>query len=400
MRRVTVIRRLQRSGGTQSKAGGLTMLKIQVPFSDRKQQSKKRPRTLWKTMAAATVFIGHALFINTSSAAITLPGNYVDPYHQLVADAGYLEKTAQVNQVQLSYVEGPDNGPPLVLLHAQLMDWFSYSRVMPELAEHFHVFNIDYPGHGKTVTPANYPMNADQIGEDLATFIENEIGEPVYITGNSSGGLLATWLAAYRPELVTSVLLEDPPLFSSEYPRITETIAYRAFRTSYEAATVDQPDDFLLYWIDGNADFFRNNIGVGSPFILKQTIKAYRLTHPNQPIELGLVKDDIVRLLLRGLDQYDPRFGAAFYDGSWNSGFDHATALMQISAPTLLMHANTETMEDGTLNGAMSQAEADQAASLLQNGTYLKVASEHVVHLDNPQEFLRILLDFFEPEVE
>ena len=73
---------------------------------------------------------------------------------------------------------------------------------------------------------------------------------------------------------------------------------------------------------------------------------------------------------------------------------------MQISAPTLLMHANTETMEDGTLNGAMSQAEADQAASLLQNGTYLKVASEHVVHLDNPQEFLRILLDFFEPEVE
>jgi len=370
------------------------MLKIQVPFIQ-KRQRMQRPHVLWKSLAAASFFIGNALFASASSAALTLPGTYVDPYHELVAQAGYVEKTAQVNQVQLSYVEGPDNGPPLVLLHAQLMDWFSYSRVMPELAKHFHVFNIDYPGHGTTVTPANYPMTADQIGADLANFIEDKIGEPVYITGNSSGGLLATWLAAYRPELVTSVLLEDPPLFSAEYPRITETIAYRAFKTSYTAATVDHPDDFLLYWIDGNAQFFRNNIGAGSPFILKQTIKAYRLTHPNQPIELGLVKDDIVRLLLRGLDRYDPRFGAAFYDGSWNAGFDHATALAQISAPTLLMHANSEIMEDGTLNGAMSQEEADQATDLLQDGTYLKIAAEHVVHLDNPQEFLRILKDFF-----
>ncbi len=35
--------------------------------------------------------------------------------------------------------------------------------------------------------------------------------------------------------------------------------------------------------------------------------------------------------------------------------------------------------------------------SLLQNGTYVKVAADHVVNLDDPEEFLRILLGFFLP---
>jgi pimeloyl-ACP methyl ester carboxylesterase len=59
-------------------------------------------------------------------------------------------------------------------------------------------------------------MTAGQIGNDLVNFIETVIGEPVYVTGNSSGGLLTVWLAANRPDLVKAVVLEDPPLFSSE----------------------------------------------------------------------------------------------------------------------------------------------------------------------------------------
>ncbi len=77
----------------------------------------------------------------------------VDPYVEKVADAGYVEKTAQVGDVDVSYVEGPDNGSPLVLLHAQLLDWFSYSRSMPDLAEKYHVFVVDHQGHGKTTYP-------------------------------------------------------------------------------------------------------------------------------------------------------------------------------------------------------------------------------------------------------
>lgn len=362
------------------------------------EPTPRRPRRggpRWTTaMAGAGAALGLLAFTALAAAAGPLAGVMSDPYHAKLQAAGYVQKTARVNRVTLSYVEGPDNGPPLVLLHAQLLDWFSYSRVLPELARSYHVFDVDYPGHGSTVAPADYPMTANQIGADLGDFIAQQIAAPVYVTGNSSGGLLAVWLAAHRPELIKAALLEDPPLFSAEYPRIKQTIADRAFATSYSAATKDHPDDFLLYWIHGNAKFFRKNVGPGSAFLLTQAVRAYRRANPGKPLELGLLRDDTVRMLLRGLDQYDPRFGAAFYDGSWNKGFDHALALARIECPVLLMQANFSTEPDGTLNGAMSKEDADRAMSLLKHGTYLKVDAGHVVNLDHPDRFIAALNGF------
>ncbi|WP_226911346.1 alpha/beta fold hydrolase [Gallaecimonas mangrovi] len=321
--------------------------------------------------------------------------NYVDPYHAKVKEAGYVEKTAKVNNITLSYAEGPNNGPPLVLLHAQFLDWFSYSRVLPALAKSFHVYDIDYPGHGKTVTPANYPMTANQIGSDLSDFISKDIGQAVYISGNSSGGLLATWLAANRPQQIKAALLEDPPLFSSEYPAIKKTIAYRAFKTSYTAVKDDHPDNFILYWVQKNAAFFRNNIGPGTPYFLSQAITTYHRNHPGQPVELGRVKNDTIRMMLRGLDQYDPRFGAAFYDGSWNKGFDQGKALAKIQCPVLLMQADYSYKPGGILDGAMSKEDAQAAMALLKHGTYQKVDATHVVNLDKPQLFIEAIEHFF-----
>jgi pimeloyl-ACP methyl ester carboxylesterase len=320
---------------------------------------------------------------------------YTDRGHAEVAEAGYVLKTAQVNGVTFSYAEGPDNGPPLVLLHAQLLDWFSYARVLPALSKHFHVFDVDYPGHGATRAPADYPMTADRIGADLADLISQKIGEPVFITGNSSGGLLSVWLAANRPALIRAAMLEDPPLFSAEYPRIKQTVAYRAFRTS-DSATRDHPKDFLRYWIDGNAGFFTRNVGPGTPALLRASLSIFRWTHPeNQPAELGILPNETVRMLIRGLDLYDPRFGAAFYDGSWNTGFDHAAALRRILCPTLLLQANTAYLPDGALNGAMSREEGDRAAALLRNGRFVHVGAGHVINIERPALFVSLAERFF-----
>ncbi|WP_208004218.1 MULTISPECIES: alpha/beta fold hydrolase [Labedella] len=321
---------------------------------------------------------------------------YRDPWIQKVADAGYEEKTARVNDVNFSYVEGPDNGPPLMLLHAQLMDWFDYSRVMPELAESYHVFVVDYQGHGETTYPDDYAMTADQIGTDLGAFMDQEIGEPAFVSGNSSGGLLTTWLAANRPDAVRAVALEDPPLFSSEYPEIQNTVAIKAFKSSYDVAMSDAGnEDFLMYWLEYNSAFFDKNVFPGSTAVITYFVTSYREANPGEPVELSFISDDTVRLLMRGLEEYDPRFGAAFYDGTWNEAFDHAEALQAITAPTLLIHANFSTTDDGLLDGAMDQEEADKAMSLLVDGTYARVDSEHVVHLDQPDQYVGLLNDFF-----
>ena len=319
---------------------------------------------------------------------------YKDPWGKRVSNSGYISKNALINKVNFSYVEGPDNGYPLVLLHAQHMDWFSYSRVLPELSKHFHIFDIDYPGHGTTTYPNNYLMNASQIGNDLGDFIKRIIGEPAFITGNSSGGLLTAWLAAYRPEAVKAILLEDPPLFSAEYPRIKQTIAYRSFTTCYKFVE-DNESDFLIYWIRSNSKFFDNNVFKGSSNILINAVYYYRFLNPHIPVEIGLIPNDTIRLFLRGLDQYDAKFGAAFYDGTWNKGFNHTEALSRIRRPVLLLHANFKILNDGTLDGAMSNDDANNAISLLSNGRYLRIDALHVVHLDKPDSFIKILEDFF-----
>jgi pimeloyl-ACP methyl ester carboxylesterase len=317
--------------------------------------------------------------------------HYRNPADKELSTADIVEKTVQVGDVTFNYATGPDNGPALLLLHAQTLDWYTYSKVLPELSTKFHVFAVDYPGHGKTVVPDDYPMTANQIGSDLAKFIEAVIQEPVYATGNSSGGLLTTWLAANRPDLIKAIVLEDPPLFSSEYPEIKKTVADKLFAASYKA--INDPacsGNFLDYWIQNGTEFFKKYTGPFSQQLIGFAVGTYKKSNPNKPVELAFVPAS-VQEMLRGLDYYNPRFGASFYEGKWNEGFDHATALSRIQCPTVLIQANFDYLEDGTLDGAMSKEEAERAVSLIKDCTYVKVDSGHVTNMEVPDQFVRII---------
>src|SRR5262245_26437945 len=53
-------------------------------------------------------------------------------------------------------------GPSLVLLHTLRTQLDTYQKVIPELARHFTVYAIDYPGHGWSDIP-----KADYAPEDF-----------------------------------------------------------------------------------------------------------------------------------------------------------------------------------------------------------------------------------------
>lgn len=334
----------------------------------------------------ASVFLAACFHVDTG---------FRDPWHAKVAEAGIVEKTMKVGEVTLRYVEGPANGPPLLLLHAQHMDWFSYSRVLPELSKTYRVFAVSYHGHGGTSAPPEL-MDAAHIGADLATFIETVIGEPAFVTGNSSGGLLTTWLAANRPDLVRAALLEDPPLFTAEVPRSQQTVAFRTFTTCHTYLDTARDQDWLLFWVNSNKGFIVKRAGEVGFNALVAGINDYRAANPGERLELNLLQD-MMRLFMRGLDVYDPHFGDAFFDGRWNAGFDHADALGRITAPTLLLHANFTHQEDGTLEGAIDQADADRVMSLLKNGTYERIDAGHTVHIEKPEAFIAVVKRFFVP---
>jgi pimeloyl-ACP methyl ester carboxylesterase len=328
-------------------------------------------------------------------ALIIYMKHYKNPVYKKLAKAGIIEKTAQVGDVNFNYAEGPDNGPALLLLHAQTLDWYTYSKVLPELSIKFHVFAVDYPGHGKTTVQGEYPMTANRIGTDLVKFIETVIRKSVYVTGNSSGGLLTAWIAANKPDMVKAIVLEDPPLFSSEFSEIKKTVADKLFTASYTAAHDESYEgNFLVYWIKNGREFFKKYTGPFSQQIIGFTVNSYKKSNPGKPVEIAFVPVS-VQEMLRGLNYYDPRFGAAFHDGTWNEGFNHTEVLKNIQCPTILIQTNFSYLEDGTLNGAMSSEQAGRAVSLVKNCTYMKVNAGHVVNLEAPDQFIQIISKAF-----
>ena len=95
--------------------------------------------------------------------------------------AGFVEKRARVEvslageatgsmiEAVVNYAEGPDNGPALVLVHGQGMQWEDYARVLPDLAQRYHVFAVDCFGHGESShDPALYSCEA--IGRAFKSF--------------------------------------------------------------------------------------------------------------------------------------------------------------------------------------------------------------------------------------
>ncbi len=118
---------------------------------------------------------------------------------------------AAVNDLRMYYEElGSGDAPPLVLLHGAggtaddpVGGW---AGLAPSLAERFHVFVVEHRGHGRTKNPAGF-MTFEQIGDDVAAFVE-ELGlAPAHVAGISDGGVVALDCAIRRPQLVRSAVV-------------------------------------------------------------------------------------------------------------------------------------------------------------------------------------------------
>lgn len=117
------------------------------------------------------------------------------------------EKRYQRGKLDLNYAEGSDAGPPVLFLHGLTDRWQFFLPVMPSVTQTWHVYALDFRGHGtsKHITPYRYQ---DYI-EDTIGFIEDVIGEPVHIYGTALGGMVSLMVAAKRPDLVKSIVFGD-----------------------------------------------------------------------------------------------------------------------------------------------------------------------------------------------
>lgn len=117
------------------------------------------------------------------------------------------EKLYKKDDVTLNYAEGPDSGPPLLLLHGLSDRWQFFQPVLPALSQRWHVYALDFRGHGGSSRTPPYRY-MDHI-EDTVGFIEDVIGDPAFIYAASLGGMISLMVSAKRPDLVRALVFGD-----------------------------------------------------------------------------------------------------------------------------------------------------------------------------------------------
>lgn len=332
--------------------------------------------------------------------------NYTNPYEYLsgqlndlkLLKAGFLEKTYDTGDVKLNYIVGPNRGPSLLLIPAQMGIWESYKKVLIPLSKKFQVYAIDIRGHGKSSwTPGNYSWKT--VGEDIKTFIENVIKDKVIISGNSSGGIIALWCAANIPDYISGIVLEDAPIFSAEMPRFKEQdrFVYNGLKHLVDQIGDIENRDLANYFRDMEIPASDKRIKkIPNWFIawLAKSIKKYQTNHPNTPVEVGF--PDSLRLLIKSLSMFDPDFARAFVDGRFYDGINHEEALKKTRCPLLLIQANWKRYANHGLVGAFDSDDAKRVMALAPQTIFQKVSANHVIHAFKPKKYIELLLEFRE----
>src|ERR1700757_2147969 len=106
---------------------------------------------------------------------------------------------------------GPAGVPPIVMVHGLGGSHLNWVRIAGPLAERNRVIAIDLPGFGFSPA-AGRRTSSEANTKVLDRFINETLGGPVILMGNSMGGAVTILESAASPQAVAAVILVDPAL--------------------------------------------------------------------------------------------------------------------------------------------------------------------------------------------
>jgi 2-hydroxy-6-oxonona-2,4-dienedioate hydrolase len=239
-------------------------------------------------------------------------------------------------------------GPDLVLLHGTGGHLEAYARDIAGLAADFRVTAYDMVGHGWSDLP-DRPYTIDVLSDHLlATMDALGIGR-AHLSGESLGGWVAAWTAAYHPERVDRLVLNTPGVMAR-------------MRDSTMAAVLDPSDETVRRRVE----FLFHHKEMVTDELVNLRRAVYR-------------RPSFVQAITNTLVLQDP---AVRKDFAWTPGW-----VGRITTPTLLLWT------DHDPTGGL-----DEAQLLLD---WLPDARLHVIEdaghwpqWEKPAEYLRVHRDF------
>lgn len=129
-----------------------------------------------------------------------------------VPAASYPLKHVIVDGEPLAYID-QGRGDPLVLVHGGLQDYRLWTRIIRKLSAHYRVIAYSRRNHfPNRVSREGWPdPAADLHAHDLAGVIRALHLGPVNLVAHSSGAHAALFFASEHPELLRSLVVNEPP---------------------------------------------------------------------------------------------------------------------------------------------------------------------------------------------
>jgi pimeloyl-ACP methyl ester carboxylesterase len=286
-----------------------------------------------------------------------------------VADAaasfGFESKRFEASQVSIHYVEGPPNGPPLILLHGLSRDWTSFSVLFSELVPRFHIFALDLRGHGESGRVKNGYSIGD-FGLDVSEFVQALIPAGTAVFGHSLGAMAGMCAAAETPvikALIVGDSLITPANLAHMYdPLFAQLHALLLHRRSLEE---------LARGIGG--------IQIQFPGITE----SIRLN------ELPGNSDAALLAWARTAIRTDPEALRMALDRSSHAAWDPERVLPRVQCPVLLLQGNPE------LDALLSDSDVALAMKLLPRAQHVRFPLlGHALFMQQPKPVLDEILRF------
>lgn len=133
--------------------------------------------------------------------------NNVENLIHLIPD--FTSHYVEVNGTKLHYVSG-GQGEPLLLIPGYPETWWAYHKIMPMLAQKYHVIVVEMRGMGSSDKPVD-GYEKKNMAKDIFELVKKIGFEKVSIGGHDIGAHVAFSFAANHSEVVSKLIMLDTP---------------------------------------------------------------------------------------------------------------------------------------------------------------------------------------------
>ena len=262
-------------------------------------------------------------------------------------------------------VAGPAAKQSLWLIHGLSRCWNDFAPILCDLTAWWHVHAYSHRGHGESArTPGAYRV-ADYV-PDLVAAIKDAKKKCVLI-GHSLGALVSMGVAAKLPDLVTAVVLLDPP-----GPQFLSRIETTPYGTIWPA--------------------LQKRCGRKDTSAVAKELADLQITtaKPGEIVRFGDVRDAAsLRFVARCLRDLDPDVFDPPLQKKWLDGFDVLGTAKHVKCPALLV------VSDPAQGGMLPPDDSKPLAAALPDCTRVDLPSVgHLVHWQDTPGTLRLLHAF------